>query len=201
MNDIFSIKKDKTMKQSITYSEARGIFNKYVKTPYLIKHMRETEMIMRRLADHFGADEEFWGITGLLHDIDLDVIGDDLKRHGYETIELLKKEGYEIPLMFDAILSHTEGLTDAKRTVDFHYVLAAAENITGMITAYVLILPDKKIAEVKASSVKKRLKQLRFAASVNREFIYDIEKTGISLDEFLAISISAMQEIAHEIDM
>jgi predicted hydrolase (HD superfamily) len=189
------------MKQSITYPEALGIFDKYVKTPYLKKHMRETEMIMRRLADYFKADEEFWGITGLLHDLDLDVIGDDLKHHGYATVDLLRKEGYNIQLMFDAIISHTEGLTDAKRTSDLHYVLAAAENITGMITAYVLILPDKKIVGVKASSIKKRLKQLRFAASVNREFIYDIEKTGISLDEFLDISISAMQEIDDEIDM
>jgi len=65
----------------------------------------------------------------------------------------------------------------------------------------VLILPDKKIAGVKASSIKKRLKQLRFAASVNREFIYDIEKTGIQLDVFLTLAIEAMTEIADEIDM
>jgi len=163
--------------------------------------MRETEMIMRRLANHFHQDEEFWGITGLIHDLDLDIIGADLKSHGYKTVEILKEEGYDIPEMFEAIISHTEGLTDAKRSTDFQYILAAAENITGMITAYVLILPDKKIEGVKVSSIKKRLKQLRFAASVNREFIYDIEKTGISLDRFIEISINAIKEIADEIGM
>jgi len=156
---------------------------------------------MRRLANHFNEDEAFWGITGLLHDLDLDIIGDDLKTHGYKTVEIMKEEGYDIPEMFEAIISHTEGLTDAKRKTNFDFILAAAENITGMITAYVLILPEKKIEGVKVKSIKKRLKQLRFAASVNREFIYDIEKTGISLDEFIEISISAMSEIAEEIEM
>lgn len=189
------------MKDSILYPEAREIFKKYVSTEYLKKHMRETEMIMRRLANHFNEDEEFWAITGLLHDIDLDIIGDELKLHGYKAVDLIKEEGYDIPEMFEAIISHTEGLTDAKRTKNFHYLLAAAENITGIITAYVLILPEKKIEGVKVKSIKKRLKQLRFAASVNREFIYDVEKTGISLDEFIQISISAMQEIADEIGM
>lgn len=189
------------MKNSITYSEAYTLFKKYIKTPYLKNHMRETEMIMRRLANYFNEDEDYWGITGLLHDLDLDEIGEDLKSHGYKTVEILKKEGYEIPELFEAIISHTEGLTEAKRSTDFHNILAAAENITGMITAYVLIIPGKKIEGIKVSSIKKRLKQLRFAASVNREFIYDIENSGISLDEFLNISISAMKEISDEIGM
>ncbi len=189
------------MKTTITYTEAFELFNKYIKTTYFRKHMRETEMIMRRLANHFNKDEEFWGITGLLHDLDLDVIGEDLKSHGYKTVEILKDENYDIPELFEAVISHTEGLTDAKRMKDFHYILSAAENITGMITAYVLILPEKKIEGVKVKSIKKRLKQLRFAASVNREFIYDIEKTGLELDLFLEISISAMKEIADEIGM
>lgn len=189
------------MKNTITYNEAIDIWSKYVKTPYLKHHMRETEVIMRKLARHFKKDEDFWGITGLLHDIDLDEIGDDLKMHGYRTVEILKSEGFDIPELFKAILSHTEGLTQEKRSTDFDYILAAVENITGMITAYVLILPDKKIAGVKASSIKKRLKQLRFAASVNREFIYDIEKTGLSIDNFLEMSIEAMSEIAEETGM
>lgn len=189
------------MKNSITYSEAVKIWSKYVKTPYLKNHMRETEVIMRKLARYFKEDEEFWGITGLLHDIDLDDIGENLNSHGYRSVEILKAEGYEIPKLFEAILAHTEGLTQEKRTTNFDYILAAAENITGMITAYVLILPEKKISGVKASSIKKRLKQLRFAASVNREFIYDIEKTGLSLDNFLEISIEAMSEIADETGM
>ena len=190
------------MKNKINYQEAYNLWDKYIKTPQLRMHMRESEMVMRKLAGHFNADEEFWGIAGLLHDIDLDKIGKDYSNHGYETVEILKDEGYDIPELFEAIIAHTEGVTaDAKRTTDFDIILAAAENITGIITAYVLILPSKKIADVKVKSIKKRLKQLRFAASVNREFIYDIEKTGIELDKFIILAIEGMSEIAEEIGM
>jgi predicted hydrolase (HD superfamily) len=189
------------MKNEINYSDAIALLDKYIKSPALRYHNRETEVIMRSLAKHFSKNEDLWGITGLLHDLDLEEIGENLSAHGYRTVEILKENAYEIPEMFEAIIAHTEGLTDAKRKTDFDIILASAENITGMITAYVLILPDKKIAGIKSSSIKKRLKQLRFAASVNRDFIYDIEKTGLSLDEFLDISILAMQEIAEETGM
>ncbi|RLD75920.1 MAG: phosphohydrolase, partial [Bacteroidetes bacterium] len=90
---------------------------------------------------------------------------------------------------------------EAKRETDFEIILSAAENITGIISAYVAIRPDKKIAGTKVKSIKKKLKSKAFAASVNREFIYDIEKTGIELDTFLQISIDAMNEIADQIGL
>ena len=191
------------MKTEINIEEAKKIWNKYLKTPYLQFHTLESEAIMRKLAKHFGKDEEFWGITGLLHDLDMDVINGDYSLHGYKTVDLLKEDGYDIPEMFKAIISHTEGVSgnDAKRETDFEIILSAAENITGIISAYVAIRPDKKIAGTKVKSIKKKLKSRAFAASVNREFIYDIEKTGIQLDAFLQISIDAMTEIADEIGM
>ena len=66
------------MKTNITYPEAKALFDKYLRTEYLRYHSRETEVIMRSLAKHLGEDEEFWGITGLLHDLDLDEIGEDM---------------------------------------------------------------------------------------------------------------------------
>ncbi len=189
------------MKSTITYSEAYNLWNKYLQTPALRIHTRQSEMVMRKLATHFQADTQFWGIAGLLHDLDLDLIAHELHLHGYKTVEILRNEGYEIPQLFDAIIAHTEGLTQAKRQTDFDFILAAAENITGIITAYVLILPEKKVVGVKSSSIKKRLKQLRFAASVNRDFIYDIENKGITLDKFLDLAIEGISEIADEIGM
>ena len=192
------------MKTSITYNEARKIWDKYLKTEYLKLHTLESEAIMRKLAQHLGEDEEYWGITGLLHDLDMDVINGDYQLHGYKTVELLKEEGYEIPEMFDAIISHTEGLeeSNATRQTKFHYVLSAAENITGIISAYVAIKPDKKIAGTKPKSISKKLKAKAFAASVNRSFIYDItEKAGIDQPTFLQLAIDAMTEIADEIGM
>jgi uncharacterized protein len=190
-------------KTNITNEEAQQIWDKYLKTEYLRLHTLESEAIMRKLAKHFGKDENLWGNTGLLHDLDMDVIKGDYNQHGQKTVEILKNEGFDMPEMFHAILSHCEGLNPAspKRKTDFDYILSAAENITGMISAYVAVRPDKKIASTQPSSIVKRLKSKAFAASVNREFIYDIEKTGINLNEFLQISIDAMTEIADEIGM
>ncbi len=191
------------MKTTISREEALQIWDKYLKTKYLRYHTLESEAIMQKLAKYFGKDPEFWGITGLLHDLDMDVIDGDYSQHGYKTVEILKKEGFDLPEMFKAIISHTEGVSgvEAKRETDFEIVLSAAENITGLISAYVLMKPEKKIAGTKVKSIKKKLKAKAFAASVNREFIYDIEKTGIELDTFLQIAIDAMTEIAEKVEM
>lgn len=191
------------MKTTISNKEAKRIWNKYLKTEYLRLHTIESEAIMRKIAQHLSKNEDFWGNTGLLHDLDMDVINGDYKEHGYKAVEILKSEGYDIPEMFNAIISHTEGVSGniAKRSTDFEIILSAAENITGIISAYVILTPKKKVAGTKVSSIKKRLKSKAFAASVNREFIYDIEKTGIELAVFLQLAIDAMTEIADEIGM
>lgn len=190
-----------THKSTITYSEAKALFDKYLKTEYLRFHSRETEVIMRALARKLGENEEFWGICGLLHDLDLDVIGDNMQFHGSRTVEILKSEGYDIPVLFDAIQSHVEGIpgVDFQRKTDLEYILAGAENITGLITAYVILRPDKNIDGIKVSSVLKKFRSPAFAAKVNREFISDAAvHAGIELADFTAIAISAMQGIAAE---
>ena len=192
------------MKDQITYSEARLILDKYLKTEYLRFHSRESEVIMRKLAKKLGEDEEFWGITGLLHDLDLDVIDKDYSKHGYKTVEILTNEGFDIPQMFSAIISHTEGIegNKAKRETKLDFCLSAAENLTGLISAYVILRPDKKIAGTKAKSITKKFKSKSFAASVNREFINDITKvTDLQRNEFFQLAIDAMSEIAEEINM
>jgi len=187
----------------MTNEEALHIWGKYLNTEYLKLHTIESSAIMRKLARHLGKDEDLWGNTGLLHDLDMDLIHGDYHSHGIKTVEILQNEGYEIPDMFHAILSHTEGINEnsPKRDSDFDYILSAAENITGIISAYVAVRPDKKIAGTQASSIVKRLKSKAFAASVNRDFIYDIEKAGLQLNEFIQISIDAMSEISVEIGM
>jgi len=191
------------MKNTISNQEAQEIWDKYLKTEYLRLHTIESEAIMRKIANHLGKDKDYWGNTGLLHDLDMDVINGNYQEHGYKAVEILKSEGYDIPEMFDAIISHTEGVSgnEAKRSTDFEIILSAAENITGIISAYVILTPEKKVAGTKVKSIKKRLKSKAFAASVNREFIYDIEKTGIELEVFLQLAIDAITEIADEIGM
>ncbi len=133
----------------------------------------------------------------------MDIVEGDPERHGLETIDILKKEGYDCPEMFHAILTHTEGFAQNRpaRKTRFEYALAAAESITGIITAYVLVRPDKKIAGTQPKSITKKLKDKSFAASVNRAFINDIEKTGIERNHFIQMAIEALTEIAEEIGM
>lgn len=188
------------MKDSITLDEARDLVEKYLNEQHLLYHSRETEVIMRALANLFNEDEEFWGITGLLHDLDMEETGDDIEQHGERTCEILEEEGYEMPEMFRAIRSHAEnlGYNDVKRESKLEYCLSAAENITGLITAYGLMRPEK-LNGMKASSLNKKFKDKSFAANVNRSLISDIEKAGIEKSEFFTLAIEAIQEIAEEI--
>ncbi len=192
------------MKTKISYDEALSLFKDRLKTETLRKHSRETEVIMRRLACELGQDKTFWGITGLLHDLDLDIIDGDYSKHGYKTVEILREEGYEIPEMFNAILAHTEGLDEnrPKRQTLLDYCLAGAENLTGIISAYVLLRPGGKLEGTKPKSIRKKLKDKSFAASVNRQFIIDAyEKAGMEASDFIRLSIEAMTEIAEETGM
>jgi hypothetical protein len=192
------------MRSVITYPEALELFDKHMNTPYLRHHCRETEVIMRALAAARGEDATFWGICGLLHDLDLDDLGEDLRRHGERSVELLREAGYEIPVLFNAILAHVEGMegSDHKRKTDLEFILAGAENITGLITAYVILKPDKKIEGTKVKSIRKKFTSPAFAAKVKRDYILDAaEHAGMELSDFIQVSITAMSSIADETGM
>ena len=195
--------KDLNIKTKISNDEAKKLLHKYIKQEFLINHCKETEVIMRSLAKHFGEDEDFWGITGLLHDLDMEEISDNLEKHGIRTCEILKEEGYDIPELFYAIKSHTEalGYLNVKRKSKLDFALSAAESITGIIYAYVLMRPDKKIKDAKPKSILKKLKDKTFAANVNRNLINDIEKTGISRANFIEIALNSIKSIADVVGM
>jgi uncharacterized protein len=192
----------------ITRQKAQQLLDKYVKTEWLKLHMRETEVIMRALARHFGENEDLWGISGLLHDLDYDYVEKDPKRHVIEFDTILNIEdleiGEDIPgEMYHAIKSHYEEHPDIsqKRESDLDYVLSASENISGFLVACALVQPDKKIKSVGVDSVLKKFKKKDFAKAVNRELIYDIEKTGMSLREFVEIALNEVKSIADEIGL
>lgn len=192
------------MKTSMEYGDAVKIFDKYIKTQHLRLHSRESEVIMRKIAKYFDEDENLWGITGLLHDLDMDLINGNYTQHGEKTIELIKDAGYDIPEMFKAIKAHTEVLenSEGKRETRLDYVLAGAENLTGIISAYVAVRPGKKIEGAKQKSVVKKLKDKSFAAAVNRQMINDVsEKTDLERSQFIQMGIEAMTEIADELGM
>lgn len=190
---------------NITREKAQELLDKYIKTDWIKLHSRESEVIMRDLAKKLGEDEDLWGITGLLHDLDMDLIDiANPKDHGAKTIKILKEELGNVPEeMIQAIQSHCEnlGFLGVPRKSKLDYALAAAENLSGFLVACALVMPDKKITTVKPESVIKKLKKKDFAKKVSREFIYDIEKAGVSLEELITIALKSLSDISEEIGL
>ncbi len=184
----------------ITRDEAWNLLNGYIKNQKMIYHSLSSEAVLRALARRLDRDEEKWALTGLLHDIDVEVTNADPKVHSLKARELLKDFDLDEDVL-DAISMHNEMATGLQRETEFQHALAAGETITGLIYATALVYPDRKIAPVKPKSIVKRMKQKAFAASVNRDIIMECEKIGIPLQEFVEISLNAMKEIGEEIGL
>jgi uncharacterized protein len=175
--------------------EAELLLKRYVKNERMLDHSCASEAVLRAVARRLGRDEEKWGLAGLLHDIDIEVVGGDLARHGLEAVRILTEAGID-PEIIDAVKTHNERVCGAQRSTEFQHALAAGETVTGLVVATALVYPDRKIAGVKVKSITKRMKEKAFAASVNRETIRECEAIGLPLDEFVGIALSAMQQIA-----
>jgi len=165
----------------------------------LVKHCLAAEAIMRALASKLGEDPDFWGITALLHDIDLGEVGDDMSRHAAVGADMLEGMGLH-PTAALAIRKHNDHLGLTRDTV-FEHALACAETVTGLIIAAALVYPDKKLASVKPKSVQKRYKEKAFAAGADRAIIAECEQIGIPLPEFLELSLTAMQPLAGQLGL
>jgi putative nucleotidyltransferase with HDIG domain len=185
---------------TITRNEAIELLNEYIKNEKMLSHCYASEAVMRALARKLGRDEEKWGLAGLLHDLDVEIVNADLNIHGKETEKILNEKGIE-PEIVEAIVMHNEVLTGKERQTEFQHALAAGETITGLIIATTLVYPDKKIASVKTKSVTKRTKEKAFAASVSRDNILECEKIGIPLNEFVEISLNAMNNISDQLGL
>jgi putative nucleotidyltransferase with HDIG domain len=170
-----------------------------VENENLVRHMLATEAIMRALARRLGEDEEEWGLTGLLHDIDVELTHGDMATHSKLGADLVKEMGGS-QVMARAILTHNEAHGVPLET-KLDKALFCADPLTGLITAAALVRPDKKLASVEAKSVKKRFKEKSFAAGASREQISQCSNLGIELDEFIELGLKAMQEIAAELGL
>lgn len=179
----------------MTRDEAEELLKRYVKNERMVDHCIASEAVLRALARRLGRDEQMWGLAGLLHDIDIEVVGGDLTRHGLEAVPILMEAGID-PEIIDAIKMHNEMVCGAVRSKEFHHALAAGETITGLIVATAYVYPDRTLASVKVKSITKRMKEKAFAASVNRDTIRECEALGLSLDEFVEISLEAMRGVA-----
>lgn len=192
-----SIRKKKE-ESIVNREQAHDILMKYMKGEAYIQHSYAVEAIMKGLAKRLApGEEEYWGIVGLLHDLDEEQC--DWKNHpevhGPTSVEILKKEGIEDKVLFDAICSHNpKSGTKAKTTLQ--YAILAADPMSGFVKAVAQIYPDKKIASVKPKSIRKRFNELRFAAGANRDYMEAIEFTGLRLEDLMDIALEEMRSIS-----
>jgi len=177
--------------------------HKHLTSEHLIKHSYAVEAVMRELSKKLQPDkEELWAMAGLLHDLDADLVDYKIspELHGLKAVEILKDAGIGNEEMYHAICAHNkESGVEINSTID--QAIYAADPITGFITAIALVYPDKKLSSVKVKSVTKRMKELRFAAGADREAMRSIEKLGVDFNEFVELSLQAMQDIAPELGL
>ena len=174
--------------------EALDSVKENVENKNLIKHMLATEAIMRALARRLGEDEGEWGLTGLLHDIDVELTGGDMSSHSRLGADLARElEAGEA--IAHAILTHNPA-HGVSRETKLDKALYCADPLTGLIIAATLVRPDKKMAGLEVKSVKKRFKEKRFAPGADREQISSCSELGLELDEFIELGLEAVKGIA-----
>lgn len=179
-------------------TEALDLLKRYNKQESLIKHALAVEAVMRHFSTFFaGADADEWGNIGLLHDLDYEQYPD---LHCQKTGEILKDLDME-PHLVRAILSHGYGIcTDIKPETDLEKVLFTIDELTGLVTASVLMRPSRSILDLELKSLKKKFKTPSFAAGVNRDIIRQgADWLGWDLDTVLCETINGMKAAAAEL--
>ena len=180
-------------------SEAIKLLHEYTKTDSLRRHALGVEQSMRKMADKYNGDPDEWGLTGLMHDFDYEMYP-TMEDHPFRGNEILIEKGYPESIT-KAIMGHAT-YTDVPRDTDMAKSLFSVDELTGFIFAVTYVRPSKSILEVKPKSVKKKLKQKSFAASVIREDIFlSIEELGVDLTEHIQFVIDALSERAEELGL
>ena len=189
----------------ITQDEALKIIEKHVTNKNIIKHMLATEAMMGALAEKLKVEdfnEEEWRMAGLLHDGDY-TEGVPENMQGIQIGEWVKEEGYDLPEeVKHAMAAHNWHGTGVEPKSKMDWALFCGDSLTGLIVASALVLPSKKLSDLTPESVLKRFKEPSFARGTRREEIkMSEEQLGISLEEFVKITLQSMQEIHTELGL
>jgi len=196
------------MSLPLTRQQALALLKKYNTEQTDFNHYLESEAVMRGLAEHFGLEKEeveYWGMLGLLHDVDWGITKENVATHLKKMPDILKEAGFDDKFI-NIILSHGYGfdelpsLKEKKRTERIEHALSASETVTGLIHSYAL-MRGKKVSDMEAKGLMKKYKDKAFAAKISREIIMEIEKTGLSLEKFFEIAISSIKKIAGEVGL
>jgi len=179
--------------------EAIRLVRENVSNEKIVLHMIAVSAIMKALARRLRGDERLWELVGLLHDIDYERTKKDPKRHGLEAESIL---GDRVPSeVIRAIKAHNFENTGVAPESDLEKALIAADAVSGLVIASALVMPSKKLEEVRVETLERKFKQKDFARSVSRERIRFCEQLGIPLREFLEISLNALKEISSDLGL
>jgi putative nucleotidyltransferase with HDIG domain len=175
------------------------LLTEFTQSESLRKHALAVEACMRAYARKLGADEDLWGVVGLLHDFDYDKYP-SREEHPYVGNKILEERGYSEEIRH-AVMSHAE-YTGVPRITPMEKTLFACDELAGFLTACALVKPGKSLAEVEAKSVRKKMKDKAFARSVSRDDIVNgAADLGVDLEEHIAFCIEAMKIIAGELGL
>jgi putative nucleotidyltransferase with HDIG domain len=182
-----------------TREEAMALLKEFNQNDGLVKHALAVEAVMRFMARKYSEDQEKWGVIGLIHDLDYEKYPD---QHCKKTEEILRERGWPQEYVRAAV-SHGWGIcTDVEPQTKLEKVLYTIDELTGLIVAAVLVRPSKSILDLTAKSVKKKWKDKRFAAGVDRELI---EKgaalLGVELTDLITDTILGMRQAAETLGL
>lgn len=183
----------------MTREDAFNLLNEHLENKNLFKHCLAVEAVMRDLAVHFGEDEYTWGLAGLLHDIDYEQTKDDPDRHSLEGARLLEEKGLPEEVVY-AVKVHNERHGFPRKSL-MDKALYATDPVTGLIVAGALIKKEKSLSAIDVPFLLNRFGEKSFARGANRETIKSCDEMGLSLEEFLGISLKAMQKISGEMGL
>ena len=188
------------MTSNISRQDALALFMQYNKEPFHIRHALTVEGVMRWFAGELGYsnDADYWAMVGLLHDIDFELYPDT---HCQKAPELLRAAGVGED-MIRSICSHGYGIcSDIKPEHIMDKVLFATDEMSGLLGAMALVRPSKSVMDIEVKSVRKKFKDLRFAAGCSREYIRrGAEMLGWEMDELFQKTILAMRACENSIN-
>lgn len=182
-----------------TREEAYALLTRYNSSESLIKHALAVEGVMRYSARKRGEDEEKWGVIGLVHDIDYEQFPEE---HCTRSRQILEEEGWPEEYI-RAVVSHGWGIcSDVEPRTELEKVLYAIDELTGLVVTTALVRPSKSVMDLKPKSVKKKWKDKRFAAGVDRSIIEKgARMLGVEISDLIADTIMGMREVADQIGL
>jgi putative nucleotidyltransferase with HDIG domain len=184
----------------LTEKEALTLVKKNITKRNFLYHMIAVEAIMKSVAKHLGENETLWGLTGLLHDIDYEKTEDNPQKHALLAEEILNNRN--IPKeVIRAIKANNYKYSKIKPESTMEKALIACDSISGLLVACALVMPSKKLEQVKVNTIAKKFKDKSFARGVQRDRVLFCEKIGIPRKTLYKIALNGLMPVSHKIGL